>query len=179
MFRNLFKSRPYPALTGFYFYFFFWFEPLSLLGPLLACLDPAKGPAWLYHSLVPLGDEVTPLPPRSLMAIGQLANAYLLLATAITFSHRLIRELTAHDVVAQEQLVGVLLFILSLGDITHLIPTLLALPEDLRFNPGAWNVMLHGNVNVVIVLLLVRLAWFYGIGRKSYYFTVRDSQIKV
>ncbi|TFK66357.1 hypothetical protein BDN72DRAFT_899880 [Pluteus cervinus] len=169
-------KKPFPSLTGYYWGMYFVFEPLSLLGPLFTVFfDKSKGTSWFYNELVPLNDNPGPLHDRSIMVVWQLVNSYVLLACALTIAYTNIRDLTTRDLVSQEKRVGFILALLSLGDITHLLATVVALPEHLRFDPGAWNGMLHGQINFVIVLLVGRLAWFLGIGRQSYYFTAKQA----
>ena len=67
--------------------------------------------------------------------------------------------------------------------------TAIGLPDNIKYNIASWNSMTHGNVTFVIVLLgaryvakssdasyndetwlLLRLAWFAGVGRTRYYY---------
>ncbi|PCH33094.1 hypothetical protein WOLCODRAFT_134893 [Wolfiporia cocos MD-104 SS10] len=162
----------FPALPGFYQLMYLHIEPASTILPsVLAWFFP--GATWFHHELIP---DSTPIPaagsldPRTVMAVWQLGNCYLLLGLISTFVFRAVRDALPNNPVAQERILGASFMALALADVTHMIWSWIGLPADLRYNPLAWNSMTHGNITFVIVLLGGRLAWFAGIGRKRYYY---------
>ncbi|THH09426.1 hypothetical protein EW145_g2036 [Phellinidium pouzarii] len=166
----------FPALPGLYNLLFLHIEPVSTISPaFLGWFYP--GAAWFYSELIPplVGgasseSETGALDARASMAIWQLTNCYLLLGLISSLVFRAVRDALPHDPVAQERIVGASLTALALADVTHMIVTLVGLPPDIRYNPLVWNPMTHGNISFVVVLLSARLAWFMGIGRKTYYY---------
>ncbi|GLB36595.1 hypothetical protein LshimejAT787_0308830 [Lyophyllum shimeji] len=165
--------KPFPALPGFYYPWFMYFEPLSTFAPALTCLI-SPGTAWYFHELLP-SDTPPPtnmagLEPRAVAAIWQLANSYMLLGLLQTFGFRAIRDTLPNNPAAQERILGASLTALALADVTHILVTFFALPPDIRYDLSKWNTMAHGNTTVVLALLITRLAWFAGIGRTRYYF---------
>ncbi|KZT08961.1 uncharacterized protein LAESUDRAFT_696337 [Laetiporus sulphureus 93-53] len=160
------------ALPGFYKLMYLHIEPASTILPsILAWFFP--GAAWFHHELIP-DSSPTPsagsLDPRTLIAIWQLGNCYLLLGLISTLVFRAVRDALPNNPAAQERILGASFTALALADVTHMIWSWVALPEELRYSPARWNSMTHGNITFVIVLLSGRLAWFMGIGRKRYYY---------
>ncbi|KAG5721980.1 hypothetical protein E4T56_gene18439 [Termitomyces sp. T112] len=150
--------KPFPALPGFYYYFFLY-------------LEPRPGAAWFYHELVPSGTPAPEgIPDRTVAAVWQLVNAYMLLALLQSFGFRAIRDTLANNPAAQERILGAIMMCLAIADATHVAASLFSAPADIRFDITRWNGMSHGNVTFVIILCLVRLAWFAGIGRTRFYF---------
>ncbi|KAI5120215.1 hypothetical protein M0805_000030 [Coniferiporia weirii] len=194
----------FPALPGFYNLLFLHLEPISTISPaILGWFFP--GAAWFFNELVPPtpGAPVPALDARASMAIWQLTNCYLLLGLISSLVFRAVRDALPHDPVAQERIVGASLTALALADVRIISPqppqtltpssrlyvcirpsnpsmivTLVGLPPDVRYNPLTWNPMTHGNISVVVVLLSTRLAWFMGIGRKTYYYGQAQSAPK-
>ncbi|KAG6837226.1 hypothetical protein H0H93_013094 [Arthromyces matolae] len=147
------------------------------------------------------------MPDRTVAAMWQLTNTYMLLGLLEAFGFRAIRDTLADNPAAQERLLGASMMSLAFADVSYHYygfgpPTvlidalyrlhstlvsvsirnelqtpfgsvgvsLIAAPADIRFDVAKWNGMSHGNITFVIVLCLVRLAWFAGIGRTRYYF---------
>jgi len=77
-----------------------------------------------------------------------------------------------NDPVAQEIIIGAALKALAIGDVTHIIVTILATPPEVLWNPSMWNGAYIGNVPFTAFLLIGRLCWFAGIGRKTHYYSV-------
>ncbi|KDQ54964.1 hypothetical protein JAAARDRAFT_160320 [Jaapia argillacea MUCL 33604] len=167
----------FPALTGFYNLLFLHLEPASTILPaFMAWVFP--GANWFHHQLIPSSTSPVPsgfLEGRSVMAIWQLGNCYLLLGLLSTLVFRAVRDALPNNPAAQEQILGASFTAMALADATHIVASWIALPSDIRLNPAGWNPMTHGNITVVIFLLCSRLAWFKGIGRKTYYYGVQSS----
>ncbi|KAH8120707.1 hypothetical protein DFH11DRAFT_1685926 [Phellopilus nigrolimitatus] len=182
----------FPALPGFYNILFLHLEPVSTISPaILAWFFP--GAAWFYHELIPSAastpaPEAGTLEARASMAIWQLTNCYLLLGLISSLVFRAVRDALPNDPVAQERIIGASLTALAIADVSisshfqtstlisppcffnSIIATLIGLPPAIRYNPLTWNSMTHGNISIVVVLFSVRLAWFLGVGRKTYYY---------
>jgi len=110
------------------------------------------------------------LDARTQLAIWQLGNCYLLLGLISSIVFRAVRDALPHDLVAQERIVGASLTALALADVSHIAATFIGLPADIRYDFASWNSMTHGSITFVIFLLSVRLAWFAGLGRTTYYY---------
>ncbi|KAF5377160.1 hypothetical protein D9615_006415 [Tricholomella constricta] len=166
-------AKQFPALPGFYYYFFLYLEPLSTFGPAFTCLF-YPGTAWFYHELVPSAvpppTTIVGMEDRTVAAVWQLANAYMLLGLLQSIGWRAVRDTLSDKPAVQERIIGASMAALAFADVTHVIVSLIAAPADIRFDFANWNAMSHGNITAVIVLCLVRLAWFAGIGRTRYYF---------
>ncbi|KAH7884007.1 hypothetical protein F5I97DRAFT_1633805 [Phlebopus sp. FC_14] len=162
--------RAFPALPGFYQAFFLYFEPASTISPaFLVWFFP--GARWFHNELVPLSNVASgSLDARTTMAIWQLGNCYMLLGLISSLVFRAIRDTLPNDPAAQERILGAGFTALALADVTHIVASWICLPEDLRYSFGSWNSMTHGNITLVVLLLLMRLAWFAGIGRTRYYY---------
>ncbi|KII86495.1 hypothetical protein PLICRDRAFT_44089 [Plicaturopsis crispa FD-325 SS-3] len=161
----------FPALPGFYKTFYLHIEPVSTLAPaLLVFLFPGAG--WFHSQLVPDASSTpkAPLDDRTTMAVWQLANCYMLLCLISSFVFRAVRDALPNNPVAQERILGASFTALAIADATHIAASFIGLPENLRYNPTAWNATTHGNISFVVLLLGGRLAWFFGIGRKRYYY---------
>jgi len=162
----------FDALPGFYQLLYLYIEPVSTTIPaLMAWIFP--GAAWFHHELIPSSAPLEPgavLEPRTLMAVWQLANCYVLLGLISSLVFRATRDALPHDPIAQERIVGASLTALAIADVTHILVTFFGLPQEVQLKVSAWNPMTHGNISVVILLLCGRLAWFLGIGRKRYYY---------
>ncbi|KAF7310425.1 hypothetical protein HMN09_00584500 [Mycena chlorophos] len=165
-------NTSFPALSGFYQLLFLYLEPTSeVLPALMSWFFP--GAAWFHHQLIPTEAPVpaAPLDPRTLMMTWQLGNCYLLLGLVSSFVFRAARDALKHDLPAQERVVGSLLTALAIADLSHIAVTLIGLPASLRMDLLQYNSMAHGNITVVVVLFSVRMAWFLGVGRTSYWYT--------
>ncbi|KLO11304.1 hypothetical protein SCHPADRAFT_877189 [Schizopora paradoxa] len=168
-------KEDFPALPGFYKLLFLHLEPISTISPaILAWVFP--GAAWFHHQLIPSSEpvpDISSLDGRTKMAIWQLGNCYLLLGLISSLVFRAIRDALPNDLVAQERIVGASLTALALADVSRIqsiVASYIGLPAELRSDFASWNPMTHGNITFVIFLLSVRLAWFAGIGRKTYYY---------
>ncbi|KAJ7789478.1 hypothetical protein B0H14DRAFT_2944526 [Mycena olivaceomarginata] len=166
----------FPALQGFYQLLFLYLEPISTILPALMSWT-FPGAEWFHHQLIPSSAPVptAPLDPRTHMMVWQLGNCYLLLGLVSSLVFRAARDSLPKDTVAQERIVGALLAALAIADRMRMSASIAAtfagLPADIRYAPLAWNPMTHGNISIVVVLFSVRIAWFLGINRTSYYFT--------
>ncbi|KAI0077420.1 hypothetical protein K474DRAFT_1661670 [Panus rudis PR-1116 ss-1] len=162
----------FAALSGFYRLLFLYLEPLSTTIPaLMIWLYP--GATWFHNQLIPDGTPVPPagfLDQRSVMAVWQLGNCYLLLGMLEGLGLRAVRDALPNDPVAQERIAGTTLLAMAIADVTHIAATWFALPKDLQYAPLSWNGTTHGNITVVVFLFASRLAWFAGVGRKRYYY---------
>ncbi|EPQ61134.1 hypothetical protein GLOTRDRAFT_69380 [Gloeophyllum trabeum ATCC 11539] len=165
----------FPALPGFYKALFLYVEPISTMLPaIMAWTFP--GAAWFHRELIPPSGALptAPLDRRSQMAIWQLGNCYLLLGLISSFVFRAVRDALPGDPVSQERILGASFTALAIADLTHVIATFVALPPEAKLAPGTWNPMTHGNITFTLFLLCSRLAWFNGIGRKTYYYGVKQ-----
>ncbi|KAF8349874.1 hypothetical protein F5887DRAFT_1070127 [Amanita rubescens] len=152
------------ALPGFYQVLFLYLEPVSTILPaVLAWTYP--GAKWFHQQLIPATpqDDLQSLDART--TYGYMATSKLLISSLV---FRAVRDALPQNPQAQERIVGASLAALAIADVTHIGITFIGLPSDVRFAIGEWNNMTHGNITFVIVLLVVRLAWFMGIGRKRY-----------
>ncbi|OCH88345.1 hypothetical protein OBBRIDRAFT_836654 [Obba rivulosa] len=157
----------FPALPGLYQLLFLHIEPIStVLTALLIWFSP--GAAWFHRELIPGLEDTAPMDARSVMAVWQLGNCYLLLGLISTLVFRAVRDALPNNPAAQERIIGASFMALAIADVTHMLWTFIGLPESLRYDPLRWNSMVHGNITFVIVLLSGRLAWFAGIGRTKY-----------
>ncbi|KIK54603.1 hypothetical protein GYMLUDRAFT_48512 [Collybiopsis luxurians FD-317 M1] len=164
-------SDSFPALPGFYKLLFLYFEPVSTISPaLLIWLWP--GASWFHHQLVPTPDVLASrsLDARTVLAVWQLGNCYMLLGLISSLVFRAVRDALRNDVVAQERILGSALTALAIADVTHVLASLVGLPPELRFSPASWNATTHGNITFTMFLFSVRLAWFLGVGRRRYYY---------
>ncbi|KAH9949456.1 hypothetical protein B0H21DRAFT_727985 [Amylocystis lapponica] len=165
----------FPALPGFYNLLFLHVEPVSTIAPaIIAWFFP--GATWFHHQLIP---DSTPVPTvalqdsRTIMAICQLGNCYLLLGLISTLVFRAVRDALPNDPVAQERILGASFTALALADVSHVLVTFVTLPTGLRYDFTNWNSMTHGNITFTVFLCACRLAWFLGIGRTRYYYGQR------
>jgi hypothetical protein len=94
----------------------------------------------------------------------------MLLGLISSLVFRAIRDTLPNNPEAQERILGASMTALALADVTHIIASWICLPENLRYSFGSWNSMTHGNITFVVFLLGMRLAWFAGIGRTTYYY---------
>ncbi|KAG5353847.1 hypothetical protein C0989_001099 [Termitomyces sp. Mn162] len=101
--------KPFPALPGFYYYFFLY-------------LEPRPGAAWFYHELVPSGTPAPEgIPDRTVAAVWQLVNAYMLLALLQSFGFRAIRDTLANNPAAQERILGAIMMCLAIADVSAVV----------------------------------------------------------
>ncbi|KAG6814413.1 hypothetical protein H0H92_007416 [Tricholoma furcatifolium] len=113
-------AKPFPALPGFYYYFFLYLEPLSTFAPALTCLF-YPGTGWFYHELVP--SEIPPpmttigMADRTVAAVWQLANSYMLLGLLQSLGFRAIRDTLKDDPAAQERILGASMMSLAFADV--------------------------------------------------------------
>ncbi|KAF9056391.1 hypothetical protein BJ165DRAFT_510430 [Panaeolus papilionaceus] len=161
--------KPYPALPGYYKFLFLYLEPISEVGPFVMSLK--EGASWFYNELVPpTGPPPKDLDARAVIAIWQLAICYMLIFVITSLIFRSIRDSFQDRLDLQEKMTGTLLFCLGLADVTHMTLTYIYLPEEWKYNPWMWNTTTHGNLTFVVLLHVSRHCWFYGVGRKRYYF---------
>jgi len=167
-------AKDFPALTGFYKLLFLYIEPTSTILPApLTWFFPGAG--WFHSELIPGAAGASVLDDRTKMAIFQLANCYFLLGLISSIVFRAVRDALPHDPVAQERIVGASLLALAIADVTHIAATLAVLPTSITWDPSSWNGTTIGNYPFVVFLVSARIAWFLGIGRKSYYFAVKST----
>ncbi|WOO80202.1 uncharacterized protein LOC62_03G003713 [Vanrija pseudolonga] len=142
-----------------YFYFFWLLEPgLSVAGAFYAVLWPEDYAADLLPSTTERITNIVGRTVRGQMVVGQLGSLFLLLAM-ISFSlFPLFKWQLGSQPAIQEKLVRGLL-------VPLIILTLLPLPNELRWAPAQWTQLIHGNVDVTVLLIIWRTAWFLGIGR--------------
>ncbi|TFK76652.1 hypothetical protein BDN72DRAFT_873233 [Pluteus cervinus] len=163
-------TKPFPALPGYYNFQVLWVEPITT-GMSAIMIWFTHGAEWFYQDLLPTNEKlITPLDPRTVMVIWQLAGCFLLWTLISTLLFRAARDALTNDLIAQERVVGAVIGVYAIADVTHILVTFACLPPSLRFNFGEWNSMIHGNVTLVAAFLVIRIAWFLGIGRKAYYY---------
>jgi len=155
------------ALPGFYRLLFLHIEPVSTIVPVLMIWF-YPGAKWFHGELIPDSAVSESLDPRTNMAIWQLGNCYMLLGLLSTFVFRAVRDSLPHNPVAQERILGASLGVLAFADVTHILASFFGLPKTLQLEVWRWNPMTHGNITFVILLFVVRVAWFLGIGRTRY-----------
>lgn len=152
---------------GFYWFFFGVLEPAAALaGAGIAFVTPSS----FYHDLVPApGTKPLRINHRAQLAIWQLGNCYFLLSLISFYLCHVIPKALPRNPVAQERIWGSLLTVLAIADVTHVLSTLVALPTQIVLSPSKWNGVTHGNITVTTILFCVRMAWFAGVFRTSYY----------
>jgi hypothetical protein len=159
----------FPALSGYYKLLFLYLEPASTMYPAFwTWVFP--GAKNFHDELIPNSAPSGPLDPRTTLAIMQLGNTYLLLSLLSSLVFRAVRDAVPNNPVAQDKIIGAALIALAIADATHIAITFIGLPSEIQFAPAAWNSMTHGNITFVVLLLISRVAWFNGIGRKAYYY---------
>ncbi|KAE9397684.1 hypothetical protein BT96DRAFT_883779 [Gymnopus androsaceus JB14] len=161
----------FQALPGFYKLLFLYFEPVSTISP--ALIIWLWGASWFHHQLVPSSESSPPsgfLDNRSVLAVWQLGNCYMLLGLISSLAFRAVRNALPDNPVAQEQIIGSTFTALAIADVTHVLASFVGLPSELRFSPASWNATCHGNVTFTLFLFSMRMAWFMGIGRRRYYY---------
>ncbi|KAJ4485452.1 hypothetical protein J3R30DRAFT_3364859 [Lentinula aciculospora] len=165
----------FPALPGFYKLLFLYFEPVSTISPsLMIWLWP--GASWFHHQLIPSPDPSPPsgfLDSRTVLAIWQLGNCYMLLGLISSLVFRAARDALRGNPVAQERIIGSTLTALAIADVSSLcvvLATFVGLPSELQFDIASWNSTTHGNITFTLFLFSARIAWFLGIGRHRYYY---------
>ncbi|KAH9981410.1 hypothetical protein BGW80DRAFT_1162386 [Lactifluus volemus] len=168
----------FPALPGAYKALFLYIEPASTILPaLLIWFTP--GASWFHHELIPAPPQepVVSLEARTRMAIWQLGNCYLLLGMLSSLVFRAIRDALPGNPAAQERILGASLLAMAIADYLRQHCRKFHRPSrSLKYHPELWNPTTHGNISFVIILLLFRFAWFWGIGRTRYYFGQRSSE---
>jgi len=105
---------------------------------------------------------------RDKMAIWQLANCFFLLSLCSSFVLRVARDHLKHDLPSQERIVRSLLVPLAIADVTHVVVTLIAMPQEIIRKPLEWNGTTHGNISFSTFLFIMRMAWMAGVGRTVY-----------
>ncbi|KIM19943.1 hypothetical protein M408DRAFT_325553 [Serendipita vermifera MAFF 305830] len=170
-------GKPFPALEGFYGLMYLYMEPVSTMIPALIIFLSPNGAAWFHGELVPGPEPTTTLDPRSLMAIWQLSCCFCLLGLLSAFGFRAVRDSLPNNPVAQERIIGAALKALAIGDVAHIVVTIMATPQEILRDPSSWNGTFMGNIPFTFLLLAGRLCWFAGIGRKTYYYSV-SSRVK-
>ncbi|PVG00703.1 hypothetical protein CPB86DRAFT_782244 [Serendipita vermifera] len=166
-------AAPFPALEGYYQVVFLHVEPVMMIFPALL-LWFIPGALWFHNELIPGVEPATSLDPRAQMVIWQLANCFALLGLISSFVLRAIRDALPSDPVAQERIIGACLTALAIADVTHILATVFAMPEEVLLSPSLWNATVIGNIHFTAFLFASRVAWFLGIGRNTYYYSVRS-----
>ncbi|KAF9058706.1 hypothetical protein BDP27DRAFT_1432393 [Rhodocollybia butyracea] len=160
------------ALPGFYKLLFLYLEPISAILPApMIWLWP--GAAWFHYEQIPTSSNSSspaPLDPRTLLALSQLGNCYMLVGLMVSLVFRVARDAFPGNPIAQERIIGGTLTALAIADVFHVLSTFIGLPSDIRFSPMSWNGITHGNITLTTFLFCVRMAWFLGIGRHRYYY---------
>ncbi|KAF9652065.1 hypothetical protein BDM02DRAFT_352466 [Thelephora ganbajun] len=156
----------FPTLTGYYRFLFLYLEPFSTIYPALHVFI-YPGARAFYDDLIPGSAASSVFEPRTRIVIWQLANCYFLLSLISSFVFRAARD-SVPNPVSQERLVGAMLKVLAVADVTHVVISYVGLPKEARWDFGSWNAMTHGNITFVVLLLVSRLSWFYGIGRERF-----------
>ncbi|KAG8968073.1 hypothetical protein FRC03_008772 [Tulasnella sp. 419] len=158
------KQAPF-VLSGIYYLVFQILEPISTFAGASTWFTNTE---WLFHSLVPApGTQPEKLSDRTRMAVWQLGNSWFLLGLMSIFVYPAVKRALPGQIRAQEQIVGAVLAALAIADITHLVVTVIGLPQHVLYDISSWNATTHGNITTVIVLFLLRCAWFMGIGRQT------------
>ncbi|BEJ17910.1 hypothetical protein CspHIS471_0701870 [Cutaneotrichosporon sp. HIS471] len=153
------------VLPPFYYYFFSLVEPgLSVAGALYAAFRPETYAADLLPSGVEKLTQAVGNTLRGRMMCGQLGSCFLVLAMN---SFSLVPVFRRQTPALCEKLTSALLVPLLIGDFTHIILTLVALPGTLAFEPWNWTQLIHGNVSITLGLIVMRMLWFLGVGRQS------------
>ncbi|CAG7847273.1 SubName: Full=Uncharacterized protein {ECO:0000313/EMBL:CCA69420.1} [Serendipita indica DSM 11827] len=181
-------AAPFPALTGFYKLLFLYIEPaLTIIPAFIIGFYP--GAVWFHNELALGSKPILNLEPGARMAFWQLASCYGLIGMISSLVLRTARDAIKHDPVfmslvkcvsgseleqaAQERVVGSLLVALAIADLIHIAVTVLATPIEILTNPSVWNGAFIGNVPFTLFLFASRFAWFQGLGRKAYYYSVK------
>ncbi|KAF9785897.1 hypothetical protein BJ322DRAFT_1056906 [Thelephora terrestris] len=158
----------FPTLTGYYRFLFLYLEPCSTIYPAFHVFV-YPGAQGFYDDMIPGGATSVVIEPRTRMAIWQLANCYFLLSLMSSFVFRAVRD-SVPNTVSQEIVVGAVLKVLAIADVTHVAISFAGLPKEVRWDFRSWNAMTHGNISFVVLLLFSRLSWFYGVGRERFYY---------
>ncbi|KAF9015382.1 hypothetical protein BDQ17DRAFT_1230041 [Cyathus striatus] len=156
------------VLTGYYKLLFLYLEPLSSLCPIL--MVRFSGPEKWYNTFVPGMQPARSLEPGTEMAIWQLANSYFALCLVSTFMLRAVRTALPKDLVAQERIIGATLMALGTADIFSVLISWALLPQDTKYSPSTWSSTTHGNITFCSMLLISRIGWLYGVGRKLQFY---------
>ncbi|EIM88363.1 uncharacterized protein STEHIDRAFT_167669 [Stereum hirsutum FP-91666 SS1] len=166
------------VLPGAYGALFLWLEPVSTVAPaFLTWFFP--GVRWFHHQLIPSSAPVPSiLDARSTMAIFQLVNCYMLLGLLESLGFRAVKDALPDNPKAQERIIGASLFAMAVADVTHIMASFIGLPDDLKYDFASWNPMTHGNISFVVFLLGMRIAWFVGVSRKTYYYGKHATKIE-
>ncbi|CCA69420.1 hypothetical protein PIIN_03320 [Serendipita indica DSM 11827] len=165
-------AAPFPALTGFYKLLFLYIEPaLTIIPAFIIGFYP--GAVWFHNELALGSKPILNLEPGARMAFWQLASCYGLIGMISSLVLRTARDAIKHDPAAQERVVGSLLVALAIADLIHIAVTVLATPIEILTNPSVWNGAFIGNVPFTLFLFASRFAWFQGLGRKAYYYSVK------
>ncbi|KAH6917169.1 hypothetical protein BKA70DRAFT_1417941 [Coprinopsis sp. MPI-PUGE-AT-0042] len=172
-------KKDFLALPGIYYVHFLYIEPLASIVPFFMIWG-WPGAEWCYQQLLP-EEQRAPLDifqPQAEMAMWQLANTSLLLGLVSLFVYRAVRDAVPNPA-SQERVIGAVIAALGVGDILHLLLSFYVLPERMRWAPLTWDGMAHGNITVVLWLLVMRLLWVAGVGREKYWFGVGAPSQKV
>ncbi|CEL57531.1 hypothetical protein RSOLAG1IB_02273 [Rhizoctonia solani AG-1 IB] len=161
------RAQRFNAFPGLYGLIFLNLEPLSTLIPAIATVFVPGGAAWFYNEQVPGGVIQSVDGPHTRMVLGQLVNAYAVIGMSSAFGFRAVRKAIPNNPAAQEQIIGASLAVLAIADISHIVATMVALPWEVISNPLVWNGTTWGNIGGSAFFLLLRTAWFAGIGRQT------------
>ncbi|KAF9556912.1 hypothetical protein CPC08DRAFT_669251 [Agrocybe pediades] len=164
-----FKS--FPALPGIYHFLFLYWEPASTIIPYIM-IWVYPGSPWFHHQLVPTEtavDAAARLDARTDMAMKQLANCYIVFGVLLFLVFRTVRDTLSNNPVVQERIVGSAFVALALADTLHMVTTWSGLPDSLKYTPREWNLVTHCGISFIVANILIRGAWFLGIGRTRYH----------
>jgi len=131
------------------------------------------GASWFHHQLIPSSEPSQPsgsLDSRTILAVWQLGNCYMLLGLISSLVFRALRDTLRENPVAQERIIGASFTALAIADLTHVFASVVGLPPDAQFNFTSWNATTHGNITFTLFLFSVRIAWFLGLGRHRYHY---------
>ncbi|TEB31603.1 hypothetical protein FA13DRAFT_1732443 [Coprinellus micaceus] len=172
-------SARFPALPGFYEFFFVFYEPLATFSPVFFYfIWPGKYALYDMPQLELL-PSTNSLDSRAEMALYQMVNCHFLVVLFVSFVFQAARKNLADNPRAQESVVGAVLFALAIVDVTHLLGMHFAvIPEQNRFSPQAWGSTIWISDSMVLLDFFVRLVWFGGIGRTRYYYGQSDLATK-
>lgn len=109
--------------------------------------------------------SLNPFPLATKVTILQLGHVCLLLALTNIFVLTTARLHLAHLPRVQEVVLRSYLAPLLIGDVAHIVLTLWALDQNVRWDVANWGLVLWSTVGLGITLLIPRVLWHAGVGR--------------